>query len=132
MEHHHYPGYRRDPQRKGAEGANPVTSGMKLSGKRTVTRSHPGKLQASGPDTDGDKSRAFPGIISQVNRQEERGYRCSSFLLFVFEKEKKTRRIFFPFPGMLVKKDSVGNKNRLPNRRTRRLAWHSMPRELGY
>jgi hypothetical protein len=39
-------GYRRDPNPKGrgAEGANPGIR-MKLSGKRTVTRARPGKIQ---------------------------------------------------------------------------------------
>jgi len=39
-------GYRRDPkpQGRGAEGANPERIGTKLSGKRTVTQSNPGKI----------------------------------------------------------------------------------------
>ena len=42
-------GYRRDPpfKRGGAEGANPEVR-MKLSGKRTVTQSDPGKIQPFG------------------------------------------------------------------------------------
>jgi len=61
-------GYRRDPNQKGrgAEGANPGIR-MKLSGKRTVTRARPGKIQpfdfaqglpraqAEGVDTDGER-----------------------------------------------------------------------------
>jgi len=39
-------GYRRDLpfKKRGAEGANPGIR-MKLSGKRTVTQAHPGKIQ---------------------------------------------------------------------------------------
>jgi len=49
--------------RRGAEGASPEGTGTKLSGKRTVTESNPGKIwpfkSRSGLDTEGDKSRAF-------------------------------------------------------------------------
>lgn len=51
--------YRRDPER-GAEGANPEIFGTKLSGKRTVTRLNPGKIQTFGLDTDGEKFRLLP------------------------------------------------------------------------
>jgi hypothetical protein len=48
-------------KKRGAEGANLVEIGTKLSGKRTVTGLNPGKIQVSHLDTEGDKSRAFRG-----------------------------------------------------------------------
>jgi len=53
---------------RGAEGANSERIGTKLSGKRTVAYLNPGKIQALSLDTDGEKSRACRGIISQVKK----------------------------------------------------------------
>jgi hypothetical protein len=74
---------------EGAEGASLVQDGMKLSGKRTVTRWSPGKFQGVSLDTDGDKSLGWMGIISQVKRQEERWTISSSFLLFFGSGERE-------------------------------------------
>jgi hypothetical protein len=58
-------------RKRGAEGANPELIRTKLSGKRTVTSFNPGKIPVAERDTEGDKSQAWGGIISQVKRQEE-------------------------------------------------------------
>jgi hypothetical protein len=63
----------------------------KLSGKRTVTGLNPGKNQALGLGTEGDKSQTSLGIISQVNRQEERCQisHLSSFFILISRKHRE-------------------------------------------
>jgi len=77
-------GCRRDPKKEGAPKGQIPGYGMKLSGQRTVTHLNPGELQASGLDTEGDKSRGCRGIISQVKGQEEGKWVVEAFPPFYF------------------------------------------------
>jgi hypothetical protein len=78
-------GYRRDLllKRRGAEGASPGIR-MKLSGKRTVTQAHPGKIQPSDFAQGWTPTGKTPESLRDNLSGQKTGGRRLSLIVFLF------------------------------------------------